>query len=359
VLELNKPFRVTLSQDEHTLVVVRGEVLGTAPQHLGDDERSPVMYYLSNAQPAEVAGLLQGMYGNLQIQVDDRQRAILVLVAESDRELIDKLVQSLVAPRPQVMFEAEILEINQSITESLGIDYDSLFTFRLAEGASGDNGFGLTKLGPFSRAGGLELEFGINLLKANDAAEVLARPRVTTLDGVEATLNATQNFPILGSSEGAVKSVQSISTGITLRILPRVSPDGTIEAELSISVSSPTGITAQKVPTFSSRDASTTVRVANGQPIVIGGLLEKRTLQGQQKVPLLGDIPILGALFTSTSTEQRQTDLVIMVTPRIVDMPELAVLAVDDSGDITQETPTLPIDPAEAEDDTEAEVRGY
>jgi general secretion pathway protein D len=332
VLELAKPFRVTLSGDEHTLVIVRGEELGADAQLLADDERSPVMYRLANAEAADAAAFLSGMYDSLKIQVDERQRAIYVLMNPDDKPLIDELIKSFDSPRPQVMFEAEIIEINQSITESLGIDYDSLFSFTLTEAPAGDStaaGFALDALGSFAR-NGLQLKFGINLLKSNSAAEVLARPRVTTIDGVEAQLNATQNFPILSSGENGQKSVQSITTGITLRMLPRIAPDGTIEADLSISVSTPTGITSDKVPTFSSRDASTTVRVANGESIVIGGLLEKRNLQGQDKVPLLGDIPLLGALFTNTSTEQRQTDLVIVVTPRIVDMPEMTTVGVDE-----------------------------
>jgi general secretion pathway protein D len=334
VLELAKPYRVTLSGDEHTLVIVRGEELGADPHLLlADDERSPVMYRLANAEASEAAAFLSGMYDSLKIEVDERQRAIYVLMNPGDKPLIDELIKSFDSPRPQVMFEAEIIEINQSITESLGIDYDSLFSFTLTEAPAGDStaaGFALNALGGFAR-NGLQLKFGINLLKSNSAAEVLARPRVTTMDGVEAQLNATQNFPILSSGENGQKSVQSITTGITLRMLPRIAPDGTIEADLSISVSTPTGITSDKVPTFSSRDASTTVRVANGESIVIGGLLEKRNLQGQDKVPLLGDIPLLGPLlFTNTSTEQRQTDLVIVVTPRIVDMPEMTTVGVDE-----------------------------
>jgi general secretion pathway protein D len=332
VLELAKPFRITLSGDEHTLVIVRGEELGADAQLLAEDERSPVMYRLANAKASDAAAFLSGMYDSLKIQVDERQRAIYVLMNPGDKPLIDELIKSFDSPRPQVMFEAEIIEINQSITESLGIDYDSLFSFTLTESPVGDStaaGFALDAIGGFAR-NGLQLKFGINLLKSNSAAEVLARPRVTTIDGVEAQLNATQNFPILSSGENGQKSVQSITTGITLRMLPRIAPDGTIEADLSISVSTPTGITSDKVPTFSSRDASTTVRVANGESIVIGGLLEKRDLQGQEKVPLLGDIPLLGALFTNTSTEQRQTDLVIVVTPRIVDMPEMTTVGADE-----------------------------
>lgn len=322
-LSLGVPFRVALSPNQMVLTVARGEVLGVEPHRVGDDARAPVVYYLQNAAPSDAAKLLTSLYTDLQVQVDARQRALFVMVNAADRSLVDNLVRELDAPRPQVMFEAEILEINQDVTLSLGIQYDSIFSFTLTEGAGGS----ILSPGPFGRSP-ISLNFGLNLLKVNGAANVLARPRITTLDGVEAQLDATQTFPVVvGGTSTQQGSVQNITTGITLRMVPRVNPRGYVEADLSIRVSSPTGTTSQGVPQFSSRQASTTVRVANGEPIAIGGLFEKRTIVGTSKVPILGDIPLLGLLFQSTRTEERNTDLVIVVTPRIIDQPGLLTLA--------------------------------
>ncbi len=331
-VEVGQPFRVTLSSNERVLTLVRGETLGAVPERIAGDDRAPVMYRLANAEPSQVASHLRSLY-DLPVEVDQRQRALLVRVNPQDRTLVDEIVTALDEARPQVMFEAEIVEVNQSVTQSLGINYDSLFSFTLTEGEV-PSVFGA---GPFSR-NGMSLTLGLNLLKTNGAANVLARPRVTTLDGVQAQINATQSFPVVVSSSNGQESVQNITTGIQLSMTPKISPDGQVEAELSISVSTPTGITSQKVPTFSSREASTTVRVANGEPIAIGGLYEKRTLKGVSKVPILGDIPILGALFTSTSTEERETDLVIVVTPRIVDMPNVRAVR-SDVAPVVVETP--------------------
>ncbi len=322
-VDVGEPFRVALSSNERVLTLVRGETLGSLPQQIAGDTRAPVMYRLANADPEQVADHLENLY-ELPVEVDVRQRALLVMVNAQDRFLVDEVIAALDEARPQVMFEAEIVEINQSVTQSLGINYDSIFRFKLSEGEVGSV-FGT---GPFKRDG-MSLSLGLNLLKTNGAAKVLARPRVTTLDGVKAKINATQSFPVVVSSSDGQENIQNITTGIELSMLPKISPDGQVEAELSISVSTPTGITSQKVPTFSSREASTTVRVANGEPIAIGGLYEKRTLKGVSKVPILGDIPIIGALFTSTSTEERETDLVIVVTPRIVDTPGLQALRTD------------------------------
>lgn len=320
-LELSQAFRVSLSGDQKTLTLVLGEVLGFRPERISEDERSPVVFYLSNAEPGTVASLLSSLYEGLKVEIDDRQRALLVLVNDNDREFVTELVEVLDRPRPQVMFEAEILEINQDITESLGIEYQSIFKFNFNEKEVTI----FENIGEFAR-NPLGLNVTLNALKTTGAADVLARPRVTTLDGEEAQINATQTVPVIIGSQSDSPSVQNITTGITLRMLPRVAPNGDVEADLSITVSTPTGTTSQGVPQFSTRDANTKVRVANGEPIAIGGLFEKRLIQGGQKVPLLGDIPIIGELFSSTRTEQRETDLVIIVTPRIIDMIDLQTL---------------------------------
>ncbi|GMA14366.1 type II secretion system protein GspD (plasmid) [Deinococcus metallilatus] len=280
------------------------------------DECAPIFYPLANADPAVVANLLQQLYSGIRVQVDARQRALLVLTTPGDRAIIEGLIKQLDTARPQVMFEAEVLEVNQDATQALGIQYDSIFTLKLTE----DTIKGLFKLGGMSRSP-LGLTVQINALKTNGAARVLAQPRVAALDGVEAKINSTQTTPLIVPGASGTQSVQNISTGITLRMTPRVAPDGTVEMDLGISVSTPTGTTSQGVPQFSTREASTTLRVANGQPIVIGGLLENRRVEGVQKVPGLGDIPVLGRLFTTTRTETHHTDLVIVVTPRLVVSP--------------------------------------
>ncbi|GGJ33155.1 type II secretion system protein GspD [Deinococcus roseus] len=305
-------YQVSLSPTNTSLFFV--PVPGSTVQQV--DDRAPLFIPLSSASPSQVASLLNGMYSNLKIQVDDRQRALLIMVNPQDRELILKVVKQLDQARPQVMFEAEILEINQGTTTQLGIKYDDLFTLKLSEGDSGS----FLKFGKVDRTP-LSLSLGISALKANNAAKVLAQPRVTTLDGVEARINSTQTQPVILSSQNGSQSVTNITTGISLRFLPKVGPDGIIEASLNIVVSVPTGM-VNNVTTYSSRDASTTVRVKNGEPIVIGGLLESRTLNSTSKVPLLGDIPILGALFTHNSTQTSSSDLMIIVTPRLITSPE-------------------------------------
>jgi general secretion pathway protein D len=312
-------FTIALSPDMKLLTVTRGNVSAVSSLN-ASDARAPILVYLSYADPTQVATLLQRLYPGLRAEVDARQRALILLVSEADQPVILEAIRLLDSPRPQVTFEAEILEINRNFTQQLGIDYTKLvnLNFRFFESAVPT---GQIAPQPISR-GPISLEVGINLLKSTGAAKTLARPRVTTLDGLEARINASQTQPIRTVGQGGAVTVSNITTGINLRLQPRVSPDQTIESNLAIAVSSPTGFTPEGLPSYSSREVNTTVRVRNGESIVIGGLLESRNSNSRSGIPGLMDIPYIGDLFQTTLNEERETDLLIVVTPYIIAPPQ-------------------------------------
>lgn len=313
---VGRPFTVSSSANGRSLTLARVTALempiSTTP---GDESASvfPLILPLANADPGFVAGILTRSY-NLRVEVDPRQRAVIVFVRLEDQPFVRGVVAALDKPAPQVTFEAEILEVNQFVTQSLGFDYRELFSFNLTEASPVP---GILELGDLNRAP-FSLKVGIDLLKTTGAATTLARPRVTTLDGIEARLNATQTTPIVSSGPNSTIIVNNVTTGITLRLLPKVHPDLTgVEAQLGIAVSSPTG-QVNNVPQYSTREANTTVRVRNGEPIVIGGLYQNNDSTSSRGLPGLMDIPILGELFKTTTTDRRVTDLVIVVTPYII-----------------------------------------
>ncbi len=312
-IKMSGAFNTSVSVDGKTLIIAKG----TPPSSNvleGNDGRVPVIFYLSYADPGQVATLLMDLYPNLVLKVDLRQRALITRLTPEDRVTLQKTISLLDVPRPQVMFEAEVLEVNRSVTQSLGIDYSKLLSlnFRFAEGALAP---GVVRPGTFTRQP-ISLEFGIQLLKSNGAARTLAKPRVVTIDGLEARLNATQTRPIRVVQNGNT-TLLNITTGITMRFLPKVTPDFSIESQISISVSSPTEV-VDNVPGYATREANTTVRVRNGEPIVIGGLLESRVTESRTGIPGLMDIPIVGALFSTNDTSETNTDLIMIITPTIV-----------------------------------------
>jgi general secretion pathway protein D len=296
----------SVSEDNKT-IIIRAQTSLAGSNTATQDERFPLILPLANADPQFVAGILTRSY-NFKVEVDPRQRSLMIFAPRADWEFIRTVVISMDVPRPQVAFEAEILEINDLFSQDLGIKYSDLFSFSLKE----DNPPGILDLGDITRAP-LNVKIGLDLLKTTGVATTLARPRVTTLDGVEARLNSTQTVSTTVPAANGGQTLVTTTTGITLRLLPKVSPNGDIEASLSVAVSAPNNKNS-----FSTREANTTVRVRNGEPIVIGGLLENQNSTSVEGIPGLMDIPLLGELFKSTSTKTRVTELVIVVTPYLI-----------------------------------------
>jgi len=171
--------------------------------------------------------------------------------------------------------------------------------------------------------------FGLNLLTALDLAEnqgmaaTLANPNLTALSGETASFLAGGEIPIPLSTGLGQVSVDYKSYGVSLSFTPTVLADGRISMRVKPEVSSldyGKGVTlgGYALPGISSRRAETTVELGSGQSFMIGGLLSSDTGNNVEKTPLLGDIPILGNLFKSTSFRRNQTELVIIVTPYLV-----------------------------------------
>ena len=121
----------------------------------------------------------------------------------------------------------------------------------------------------------------------------------------------------LSGVNGVSQQVQYVNVGVTLQIAPRVSEDGFVTSQIYGVVSSVTGF-SQGYPTISQREAETSASVRDGETFVIGGLTQENSLTNKSKIPLLGDIPLLGALFTVERSTRSKTELYIVITPHIV-----------------------------------------
>ncbi len=166
--------------------------------------------------------------------------------------------------------------------------------------------------------------FGLlNLLEAHNLARVLAQPTLVVESGKTARFLAGGEVPIPIAQEDNTITVDYKQFGVMLEFTPRILDDGMIAMEVQPEVSNideTAGITvgAIRIPGFRTRRTETSVRVRDGESFVVGGLLQDEIRSAVQKVPLFGDIPILGALFRSSAYEKNQSELAIIVTPRVV-----------------------------------------
>lgn len=306
---------------------------------------------LKYASAEEIKSMLQDISD--QIQVDISGNKLLVNASPKKIAEIQDVVKQIDIPAIQIMLETRLIEVAADSEEQLGIDWSRLskFTTILAENALDETTGGSIipddqTLGqkpttmPFDplksslREGSqivpryfsrqmTAFDITLDMLMKANQAEVLADSRLTTLNGREASIKLVDIVPYILSSGGVggQVQVQREEVGIKLDINPTVNTDGFITVKVEPEVSTIFEFIGpdNNIPRVKSRKSSTTIRVKDGESIIIGGLLSNDRKQTLYKFPLLHKLPWIGEkLFTSKNLVERKTDLIIQITPRIV-----------------------------------------
>jgi type IV pilus assembly protein PilQ len=255
------------------------------------------------------------------VKVINEQNAIMVTGTQSEIEKVKEYIAKIDQKIPQIVVEALIIDISHqkgdtsslSLSSQLEGDSESITLF--------DN-----DLGKLSYKSIIDFSdnFRLNLqsLISNGKATIRANPNITTLNGQQATIEVSDvtYYEVINTDEDGNEETkyQSIDAGITLDVTPWVSNSGSITLELKPSISNMKAQYQSRPPDIGRREISTTVRVKDGQTIVLGGLLQDNGSKTVNKVPILGDIPLLGRLFRSKSDNSSKTELLIYITPHIL-----------------------------------------
>jgi general secretion pathway protein D len=254
---------------------------------------------------------------------------------------IRSIVTDLDVPPVQIMLETEVIEVATDRMLELGIDWNKIMhqTVIFAEpGLSGgppvdSNTNEVPEIMPFV-TGGLDLddvyrqakalEVALDLLEQNGGAKVLSNSKLATLNNRTAEIHIGDVIPYTVSNlttGGVVElQVEKERVGVSVTVTPRAAGDGHITVMVEPNVSTIVGFRGpnDEVPWTKERAAKTQVRVMDGQTFMIAGLLSEDETETITKVPLLGDIPVLGYLFRHTTTQVKKSDLLIKITPRII-----------------------------------------
>jgi len=303
-----------------------------------DDERDPgsmltvetVEVRPKHLLAGNVLDLLPESYGQYVRKDPDGGNALTVTGPPGILSAFLEHLAAIDLPARQVVIEALVVELNNELLREWGIDWEIL-------GSDGDGGtFRLAKLVPaladssfiaqLVKSGvGLgsvtDATLAVRALEAGGVAKVLANPRVATLDGHEARIRVgTEAYYSLlsGSVSYAYYTLQTIATGITLRITPYVGESSEITADVFVQVSDVRSSGPNDLPVTNIREVETRACVGNGEAVVIGGILSEVERTKESRIPILGSIPYLGALFGHTIIEKQQKELVVLVTPHIV-----------------------------------------
>lgn len=282
-------------------------------------------YSPSTALPGEEQPLGQRVSDN--IAVDRRLNAVILTGTREQLAPMLALIAQLDVPVQSVLLDAQVIEVNENGAKALGLDYDQTTSSPLSRIFNTQAQI-LNGLPAQAIAGSLAIQSNIFALVSQGHARVLASPKILTQDGVAASILTGDSLPIRITTPvgvggvGAVSSqVEYINVGVTLQILPRITGNGGVDANVFSQVSSVTGFDSSGDPQISTRQAQTKVNLMEGQTLVIGGLLQEQDIRNLQKIPILGDIPIFGALFRFYTETKQNTNLVITVTPHVVPAP--------------------------------------
>jgi len=236
-----------------------------------------------------------------------------ITAAPNMRDRIIRDLKMLDRAPTRIMMEAMVTEVSSNVLNQYSFSW-LWKSFGLTNDATNGSSFTYTKIG----------QNDVDTLKgllAQGKGEVRANPRIMTVEGKEATVEVAQEsyFQVItGPANFPYASLQVIKTGISLKMTPILSSNGEITVQLAPDVSDAAGTTSTGLPINVIRRANTTVRVKDGETIVIGGMTYTNNLKTTNKIPILSSIPLLGALFTSHNTNLQKTDVIIMITPHIV-----------------------------------------
>jgi general secretion pathway protein D len=302
-----------------------------------------------------------------QIQADPASNALIITAPEPQYRQIRAVIDRLDSRRAQVYIEGLIAQVNDDKAAQFGIQWQAplnstnsgtvgvlgtnfsiggqnIVNLATQNGTVGSvlpsNG---VNIGAVSKiAGKFVLTAIANFLQSNDAGNVLSTPNLLTLDNEEAKIVVGQNVPFVtgqftntGASNGSVNPFQTIErkdVGLTLRVRPQISENGTVRLQIFQEVSSVVASTVNALqgPTTNKSSIESNVLVQDGQIVVLGGLLSDTYSENEQKVPVLGDVPVVGNLFKSRTRSRQKQNLMIFLRPVVLrDADETDSLSLD------------------------------
>lgn len=296
--------------------------------------------------------------GTATVSVNPDTREVFVVTDDETAEYVRQVVQELDRPTPQVLIKCVFLEATYSKDTDIGVDGTYRHTIsgsKIGEfngAGTASTAFDLAASGGMYSLLGQDLQISLAALAKAGKTEILSRPSILARNNQPATISLGQQVPLITNTRfdnfgNQINSVSYQNVGIILSVTPFITSDGMVEmvvapetSELAdksqwvpISSGGTNNTGSFSAPVINSRSADTVVIVPDGQTVVIGGLMQSKKLDSTSKVPILGDIPLLGLLFKHKVTSNGKTELMIFMTPHIVKHPnDLASLTSSERG---------------------------
>lgn len=311
---------------------------------------------LNYARAAEIKKSLDSILSELKVkaEADEQTNSLMLSGSPLGIDRVKAMMTQIDIPQQQVELEAKVVAINKVNSKDLGIDWTweatpqsptvttedetkEVPTYDSNGNITGSTSITVPKTTVTRSVNEGIIRYGrnpegypyefyyqakISALISNGNAKMLAQPKVTTINGKEARILIGDRVPTpvesTDSSGKTTITIQYVDAGIKLTYTPFVNADGMVTAKVHTEVSTPTLVDAIKAYRITTREAETNVRMKDGETMVIGGLIGNDQSETRNKVPFLGDLPILGKLFQSQHSSKNDTEVVIFLTAHIV-----------------------------------------
>jgi general secretion pathway protein D len=286
--------------------------------------------------------------GEAMISVDPETRKIIIIADEDTNLQVQNVIQSLDQPKPQVLIKVVFVQVTLGNDLDLGVE--ASYTHRRGTSTGTvSSAFGLGDAASIAAGGGLyniigeDFEATVRALRVKGKTEILSRPSILARNNQQAVIVVGQQVPFITNTRfdavnGQINTVTYQDIGIILRVTPFISSDGMVEMIVAPEISSVSDRTVNisqgvNAAVIDKRSADTVVVTPNGQTVAIGGLISTQKTDQDRSVPLLGDIPLLGNLFKRKVSTHMKTELIIFLTPYVVQRPgDLARMTDDETG---------------------------
>ena len=287
-------------------------------------------FYLANADVKQAQALVRTLTKSRDVFVDDKLRLLVIKDTPEVVALAERLLGSLDVAEPEVMLEVEVLEISRNKLVELGLDFPD----QIGYGALSGTGVARTlasgvvdlrnrgDLRPYVANPALLL----NLRQEDGDTSLLANPRIRVKNNEEAKIHIGDKLPVFTTTAtanvGVSASVTYLDVGLKLDVKPQVMLSGEVEIKVGLEVSNivkeVTGPSASLAYQVGTRTAATVLRLQDGETQVLAGLLQEEDRMVGNRVPGVGDIPLIGRLFSSQKDTNNRTEIVLLITPRVI-----------------------------------------
>jgi general secretion pathway protein D len=263
----------------------------------------------------------------VSMTVDERSNTLIFYTSGLEYQTLLPMIKRLDVMPKQILLEATIAEVTLTDELAMGLE----FAIKNGKfGASTKGAFGVDKFGGVSLSyiDGLD-SLLVQLKQSNTKVNVLSSPSLVVRDGVQANMSVGTDVPTIGSTtinpgtETQSTTVEYRKTGVELSVTPTINAQGLVVLQIDQRISNTLeGSTVAGSPSIFERAVTTEVLAQSGQTVMLAGLMSENTTRTKTKVPFLGDFPLIGALFRGEKDSTSKTELIIMITPRVIDQPE-------------------------------------